>query len=163
MKALRLKISDIWSLFWKSSAAKSIRITGLGVGISTAIGLLVTPIISRIFTPEAYGLSGLYFSSIAILLSISNLSFISAIVITRNKHGLYRLIAALKLLIIISTLICFTAVLFFRPFIMQWLDDRSNGFWLWLLPLGLMFSNLTNMITQLNVGDGLKKMQLDRC
>jgi O-antigen/teichoic acid export membrane protein len=154
MKALRLKISDIWSLFWNSSAAKSIRITGFGVGISSAIGLLVTPIISRIFTPEAYGLSGLYFSSIAILLSLSTLSFTSAIVVTRNKHSLYRLIAALKLLIIVSSIVCFLAVLIFKPFIMHWLEDRSNGIWLWLLPIGLLFSNLTNMISQLNVGEG---------
>lgn len=142
--------------FWisrtqKSDFFKNIRITGAGVAITTALGFFTSPIISRIFSPEAYGTAGLYTSTIAILSTISTLMYPTALVVVRPKRDLYHLIAALKWLFVFSFVFLFLSIFLFKAQIQYLLGDQSSGFWLYLLPVGLLAGQIINLTGSLNV------------
>ena len=73
-------------------------ITGSGVIVGVLINVLTTPLLSRVFTPEAYGVAGFYTQSVQYLLLFSGLMLPSAVVVVRRPGVLYRLLSGLKVL-----------------------------------------------------------------
>lgn len=119
--------------------------------LTTAISVLTTPILSRLFTPEAYGVAGLYSQSIAYLGLLVGLMLPSALVVVRKKGILYRLISAIKTLWIIGLIAVAIIAYLLSDFIQGILNDTSDGSWLLLLPLGLFSGQIFELATSLNV------------
>jgi O-antigen/teichoic acid export membrane protein len=136
---------------WKSSYAKNLSITGLGVGMGSVISFLTAPVLSRIFSPEAYGIAGLYSNILSYLAMFGGLMLPAAIVILPQPRRLYTLISGLKMLWIIGFVVTSVLVICFGSFLQQCLNDTSDGIWLWVLPLGLLISQVNEMVTALNV------------
>ncbi|WP_020539067.1 oligosaccharide flippase family protein [Lewinella cohaerens] len=136
---------------WKSSYLKNLSITGLGVGLGSVISLVTSPIISRIFSPEAYGIAGLYANILSYLALAGSLMLPTGIVVIQNPRKLYRLLAGLKVLWILTFLLSILLVILIYPFLSGWLDYPSIRIWIWLLPFGLLASQIGSVIEALNV------------
>jgi O-antigen/teichoic acid export membrane protein len=68
----------------KGKLVKNVMIVAGGTAASQLIALLVSPILTRMYGPEAYGELGLFLSYVAIFASISSLTYANAIVLPKD-------------------------------------------------------------------------------
>lgn len=83
-----------------------------GSAIATVISIVTLPIITRLFTPDDYGLYQLLLSFIAIFISISSLKYEMAIVLPTKKDVSKR-VFQLSLIILLLTTFLFSILLYF--------------------------------------------------
>lgn len=135
----------------RGSYLRNISLTGGGALLTALIGLVVSPILSRIFTPEAYGQAGLYTQSLGYISLIGGLMLTTAIVVVRQSKLLYDLLSGLKYLYVFTTLFLFLLLLVARHPIQTILNDTSDGWWLWLLPIGFLLGQMVEVAKGLNI------------
>lgn len=110
----------------------------LGSGAAKAIALLVVPLLTRIYTPQDYGVLSVFTSLIFLLVPFLTFRYVMAIPLPRRDGLAMNLLALSCLLMVITTsLITLILALFgevlLAPFSMQALVP-----WWWLLGLGLL-------------------------
>lgn len=126
---------------------KNILILLSGNAIGQVINILVSPIISRIFTPEAFGVFGVFTSLISILTNTSSLKLEVALPILEDEQEFKELLwVSLFVNIVFSCVV--GIILKFLPYsIYQKFDSESLIGYIWLVPVSLM---LTGMFRILN-------------
>lgn len=125
--------------------------TSLGAVMVMVINLITTPIISRVFTPDAYGTAGLYTQSIGYLALLVGLMLPAALVVVRRRKVLYHLISGLKVLWGIGFILILIGSVCFGDYLKVFLNDSSDGWWLVLLPIGLLLGQIADLTYSLNV------------
>jgi len=97
----------------KTEVKKNLTISLVGVGLGQLIHLLITPVISRIYTPEQFGDFSLFLSIIGILTSISLMKFDLALIICDKDEvgSIYKIIQRLCLALFFVSL-CVVFILF---------------------------------------------------
>jgi O-antigen/teichoic acid export membrane protein len=117
----------------------------------TILGQLVTiaamPILSRLFTPEDFGLFALLFTTISVLGYIAGGTYDNAIVLPKENSDAHSL---LKLCIIIS-LIFFVGVALLIPFlptsVYNLLGNNKLKLYVWAIPFGVLLMGVSQAFT----------------
>ncbi len=126
----------------KGDFAKSVMTLVTGTVLSQIIVFALSPIISRIYTPEETAYFSVYTRIILFVSTIATARFESAIALPkRNEHAfsLYRLLVQLILLTFISSIIIVVIMAFF------WSKESSTTFILLMIPLGFAPLCLVNI------------------
>lgn len=110
----------------------------LGSGAAKAIGLLVVPLLTRIYSPEEYGVLSVFTALIFVLVPFLTFRYVMAIPLPRRDGLAMNLLVLSGLIMLVTTaLITLTLGLFgealLSPFSMEALVP-----WWWLLGLGLL-------------------------
>ncbi|MCZ8020955.1 MAG: oligosaccharide flippase family protein [Cyclobacteriaceae bacterium] len=143
--------------------SKPILTLTLGTGISQAIPLLFSPLLTRLYSPREFGSFALYFSIITILSSFSTGKYEQALAITKNKSEANQV---LSLCFLISTFFSALVLLFvislnhyqFTFFEISILEEG-----IFLIPFGLLVSSWFQSLSYYLNKDGLyKEMSLSR-
>lgn len=121
-----------------------------GTTIAQAIPIVITPILTRMYTPEDFGVLALFVAIVTIIGSVANGRYELAIMLPLDDDEAIN-IAALALLI--STVLSF--LLFIPSFLLNdylatILNNQSIGFWLYFVPLVVWFLGLYNVLSYLN-------------
>lgn len=111
-----------------------------------AIVLLASPLLTRLYAPEDFGVLGV-FSAILYLIGFAVcLRYELAIPLADNDATMVNLMAVAGLAaLLVSTLTGFVLLAFGRP-LMDWLDAPSLLPWLWLLPPSLLAMGAFNIL-----------------
>jgi O-antigen/teichoic acid export membrane protein len=121
-----------------------------GTTIAQAIPIAISPILTRIYTPEDFGVVALYVALSTILGSLANGSYELAIVLPKKDEDAIN-IFALGLIITISLSLFFLFIIFiFHSFFLQILGNSEIGFWLYFIPLTVFFTGLFNVLKYFN-------------
>ena len=111
--------------FLKSSFFKNITILSGGSALSQIIGILISPILSRLYTPKDFGLVGSLLAFTSVISLIGSLKYDQAIVTEKNNQSANSLIDLSVILIsvisIISVIILFTA-----PYWLDFLNEKNE-------------------------------------
>jgi O-antigen/teichoic acid export membrane protein len=137
---------------WNSKAAsntifRNMTVLAGGVGIARIIGLLSTPVITRIYLPEHMGVLAVFASLAAMLLPFGTLRFSMAIPLPKNEKLATNL--AVLCVIILFAVTLFTTITFsiFAPNILKVLSMNALvPFW-FLLPLALAVVGLYEILS----------------
>ncbi|MCG7333063.1 lipopolysaccharide biosynthesis protein [Salinicoccus roseus] len=132
-----------------SPLIKNILLLISGTVVAQIIAISVSPIITRIYGPEEYGVLGVFISIVAVLIPIAALQFPIAIVIANNSkeaYGLYKLSVLVSL--IIAGILLLT-IIFAGKTIIQYLNLSIPIYYLYLLPLVVVFSSIFQSSQQL--------------
>lgn len=113
--------------------------------VAQAVGLLVYPILSRLYLPEDFGLLNLFLSLGGILVILSSLELQYAIVLPSDErkavavwqNGMFSVLAFTLILLLSS---------FFAPAIASLFDAPKFAFWYRLLPAYVLFSATWNLL-----------------
>ncbi|WP_412486418.1 lipopolysaccharide biosynthesis protein [Shewanella chilikensis] len=134
----------------KSSFAKNVITLMTGTTIAQAVPILITPVLTRMYTPEDFGVLALFISITVILGSIANGRYELAIMLPVEDDDAIN-IAAVGLLIatILSGVLIFPAV-FLNDYIVAVLDNQFIGFWLYFVPAVVWLLGLYNILNYLN-------------
>ncbi|SDB12171.1 Membrane protein involved in the export of O-antigen and teichoic acid [Pseudidiomarina indica] len=115
---------------------KGMLILLVGAGIARIIGLMSIPILTRIYSPEDYGVLALYTSIVTVLAPFMTLRYVLALPLPNNgllALGLRAL--CLKLIFLASIIFSIVLYLFGEP-ILVWLNMEQLVDWRWLIVLG---------------------------
>lgn len=131
----------------KSEFSKNVLTLLTGTTLAQLIPLLLMPVISRLFSPEEFGLFAFYFSIISFFLVIATGRYELAILMPKKDEDGMNLVAlSFSILIVLCiSLLSFIAV--FHSSIMTWIDKPDLDFWIYFIPLCVFFASSYKILT----------------
>ena len=144
------KLKLIKSLLPKSSFAKNVITLMTGTTIAQAIPIAITPILTRMYSPEDFGVLALFVAITTIMGSIANGRYELAIMLPTEDDEAIN-VAALGLLIASClSLLLFVPAIFLNEYIATALDNQFISFWLYFVPPVVFLLGLYNILNYLN-------------
>lgn len=119
-----------------------------GTAFVQVLGILFSPIITRIYSPEDFGVFTLYNSFLGILLIVGTLKYEFSIPIARNNIIALNIISLSTVLLAIFCLILLFISFFFKEPLLKLLDAEVLMDYIYLLPIGLFFAGFYNILLQ---------------
>lgn len=138
-------ISFLSNFVSKSKFTKNLVILLSGTGLAQVMGILLSPVLSRVYTPKDFGIFGTVLALSGILISISTLRYENALVLEKDEEEVIKLQdLCVLILLIVSFLSCFF-ILFF-PQVFFWIDRDANNsqYLIYAIPI-IFFTGLYNI------------------
>lgn len=130
----------------KEGFLKSVSVLAGGTAFAQALGVLVLPIITRLYSPAEFALFAVYASILGILAVATCLRFEIAIPLPeKNEDALSLFILALLSNICITTLLV-VVIFFFQDSILTIIQQPQLKPFIWLIPVGVFFAGLYNAL-----------------
>lgn len=144
---------------WRSKFARSVAIVASGTAAAQVLGIAFSPIITRLYGPEAFGILGTYTALLAILTPLAALSYPIAIVLPKDDSeakGLAKL--SLKISLVTSGLTAFLLLIADEQLVAL-LNLGDVGKFIWFVPLAMLLSVWLGVATQWAVRKKLFNLQ----
>ena len=121
----------------KGTATFADNVVALSAGSAIAFGILIlaSPITSRLFGPQEFGLAALFMSGATILGSIACLRYEMAIVLPKKDKDAASLFVLCGMILIVTTTLTATFSLLLGPRILSYLGVDELKPYLWLFPI----------------------------
>lgn len=133
----------------KNTFVKHVLTLMKGTVIAQFLPILISPILTRIYTPEQFGVFAIYIAVISVLTPIVNARYELAIALPKEERSALSLFALTFIINMFVTLIAVVIVIFAGDRMAELLSLQDAN-WLYLLPLGLILVGLFSSITYLN-------------
>lgn len=131
----------------KSEFGRNVVTLMTGSTISQIIPLALTPVLTRLFSPEEFGIYTFYMSIITFLLVISSGRYEQAIVLPKKNVSAINILG-LSFLILFSFIILLYSTLFlFDDLIQEKINRSILNNWLWFLPVCVFFASSYKILT----------------
>lgn len=119
-----------------------------GTAIAQALGVLLSPLITRIYSPDEFGILTLYIAIVALIEIYSSFRYEMAIPIAENEDKAVNMIfLSLSILIVITLIISIILLTFGKLFLELFDGDRIYNYRL-LIPLGVLLLGIYNIMKQ---------------
>lgn len=120
---------------------------GVSILIGSSVGLQllnigIIPVLTRLYTPEDFGLSAIYFSLSGMIVSFAALNYDSAIPIPESDDEAVHLTLLACFVVLLVSVLTLIVVVFFKQDIARFLDAPALSSYLWLLPLGVLLASM---------------------
>lgn len=117
-----------------------------GTALAQAIGLLASPILTRLYTPEAFGMFAAFMALVTSATPIITGKYEVAMVLPRlNRNAMELMGVAAWLALLISTLLLII-ILIVQPFLLELLDVPGLAGWILLVPVFLLITGMFNLL-----------------
>lgn len=130
----------------KSDFFKNVLILASGRGLAMIIPFIVAPILSRLYTPEDFGVLAIYIMCVQVLSSISTFTYEYAIILPFKNKDVFSLIYLCGVIVVGYSLFLFIVVLIFHDSIVSLLDNPIIGTWLYFMPFNVLFIGFFNVL-----------------
>ncbi|MBC8377033.1 MAG: oligosaccharide flippase family protein [FCB group bacterium] len=124
---------------------KNVLTLATGVSIGQTIPLLISPILTRIYTPEDFGILALFLSISTLISVISSGRYEQAIMLPDTDEEAMHLTVFSWIFAAISSLIMLLAILLFHPLIMNTINNQALSTYIYFTPL------LTFLLASFNI------------
>jgi lipopolysaccharide exporter len=108
-----------------------------GSGLAAAIGILTMPIVSRLFTPEDFGVAAMFVSITVLSVTFATLRYEIALVLPESETDALALLGFVYRLAAFFCLLLVTLVTLYQVSNLKIPALEILGNWIWLLPLGV--------------------------
>jgi len=117
---------------------RSVALVAGGTALSQGVVLLISPILSRLYTPEDFGILGVYTSLFSLLTAVTSLCYEQAIPLPKKDRSAANLLVLSLILVLVMSF--FTGFLFLLggERVALWANTPTLGRYLWLLPLSML-------------------------
>jgi O-antigen/teichoic acid export membrane protein len=144
-------IKKFYKRLFKSEIAKNISMIAGGTAFAQFLSFLLTPVITRLYSPEEYGYLTLFISVLGILTIFMTLKYEVAIPIEKeDKKAINLLILNIIILFILSFFIVII-FLFSGKTILNWLDAAPLMKYWYLIPIGFVLQGFYNIFNQWSI------------
>ena len=134
----------------KSEFSKNILTLMSGTVVAQAIPIAITPILTRIYSPEEFGLFALFFSILAIFSVVANGRYESAVMLPVKDEDAINIFALGVIINTTVSILLFIIVTVFNSEITELLGNKEISIWLYFIPISLFFIGLFNILTTFN-------------
>tara|TARA_B100000886_G_scaffold288628_1_gene213566 strand:- start:8798 stop:10069 length:1272 start_codon:yes stop_codon:yes gene_type:complete len=135
----------------KNSYLQDVSTLSFGTLISQLIPLILSPYLARVFTPEDFGIFGIFFAFTAVFgVSAAAKYDIATLIPRKDKHAVNLAIIALFFCFLTSLLLTIFLILY------EYFDINNtiinNSYYLWIigLPTAVLFTGIFNVLNYLN-------------
>ncbi len=126
----------------KSEFLKNVATMMTGTAIAQAIPILISPILSRLYTPEHFGVLALFVSISAVISVMVTGRYELAVMLPKEDKDAVAIIALSLLSTIIISGISLVILLFFSDDITVFFDEPAIANWLYFIPLVVLFAGI---------------------
>lgn len=141
----------IRSLFVKGSFTKDVFIISLSKVLVAIIGFAFIPVLSRIYTPEAFGNFSIYYAIVILLSGLYSLAYPSSLVIAKDEKAFYNLFSLSTLLLFFLTGITVLFFWIFKSWIFKAFNIQDTYFYFLIIPIGILINGGIALFTPWNV------------
>lgn len=121
-----------------SQFVRHVAILASGTAIAQAIPIAVSPILSRLYAPEEFGLAAIYLACVTIAVVVATARYEQAITLPASDESAAHLVSfSLKLCAAVSC-VSFLPIALWGETLAQFLDNPGLAPWLYLLPASVM-------------------------
>lgn len=113
-----------------------------GAFIAQIIPFAITPILTWLYPKDVFAIFILYSSAAAIPQVISNLRYEVAIMLPKRDKDAFNLLAASLIITLLVSLIILLLIMIFYNHILNFLQDKRLGNWLFLIPVSVLFQGI---------------------
>jgi len=113
-----------------------------GSTVSVAIPIAVSPILTRIYSPQDFGDFGIYTALVLVLLSISSGKYEQAIVLPKANRDAAHLVYLTALITAAFCAVLFFLTLIFNGSIVKLLANERMGGWLYFVSISIFFASI---------------------
>jgi O-antigen/teichoic acid export membrane protein len=110
-----------------------------GTTFAQIISLLFLPLLTRLYTPEEFGYLAIYMSTAKILSTVSTGRYELAVMLPKEDKGALNLMFLSMGLVIITALITFIVLLFYKNDLLTLINVNENRNLFFFLPLSILF------------------------
>lgn len=121
-----------------------------GTTIAQAIPIAISPILTRIYTPEDFGVFALFMAIASIFGSIANGRYEVAIMLPKKDEDAINILALGFIINIVISGILFFIVLTFHTQIVELLNNKDISPWLYFIPLSVFLTGCFNLLNYFN-------------
>ena len=134
----------------KSEFNRNVLTLMTGTTIAQAIPIAISPILTRIYTPEDFGLFALFVSIASIFGSIVNGRYELAIMLPKKDEDAINIFALGFIITSVISLILFILVVLFHNYFVKLLSNDEIGIWLYFIPIAVFFTGIFNILNYFN-------------
>ena len=121
-----------------------------GTTVAQAIPVAISPILTRIYTPEDFGLFSIFIAITAIFGSTVNARYDLAIMLPKKDEDAINLFALGFVITTIISFCIFILILIFNENLVYYLGNKEIGIWLYFLPLTIFLTGIWNILSNFN-------------
>lgn len=132
----------------KNPFIKNVAIMATGTAGAQAVTMLLSPIITRLYGPEAFGIMGTFTALTGIITPVVALTYPIAIVLPKSDHVAKGLIKLSLYVTIIITIITSLILVFFNNSIVSLFQLEEIKSFMYLIPVVIFFSGLMQVYEQ---------------
>lgn len=130
------------SLLPKGRFAKGVIKISLGTLLGQIVIMLFSPVLTRLYTPDDFGVLAVYTSILGMIITIGSLRYELAIPLPKNDHEAANVLVLSLLFIFGISCLSEIAVLTIGKNVVSWTNTPALLPYLWLLPLGILCGSL---------------------
>ena len=130
----------------KSEFSKNVLTLMTGTTIAQAIPIAISPILTRIYTPEDFGVFALFIAITAILGTVANARYELAIMLPKKDEDAINIFALGFIITCFISLILLILVVIFNDYFTKLFGNDEISFWLYFVPITVFFSGLFNIL-----------------
>jgi len=134
--------------FMKRPFIRNVLVLTSGTAMAQVVTMLFTPLITRIYGPEAYGLMGIFSSMLQILSPISALAYPISMILPKNDENSKELGKISFQITIFNTLIVLLLLILFDDFIINIFNLYSVSSFVYLIPFIVLSAGSLQVIQQ---------------
>lgn len=129
-------------IFGKSEFSKNVLTLVTGTAIAQAIPIAISPILTRIYSPEDFGIFALYLSITSVISVIATARYEFAITLPEKEEDAYNLVWLSLSIVVVVSLLLLLIIILFNSEIGILLGNEEINFWLYLAPITVLFSGV---------------------
>lgn len=131
----------------KSDFLRNVITLMTGTAIAQVVPVLVSPILTRIYTPEDFSVFGIFFSTTFILSAIAGARYDLAIMLPKKVVDAKNLVVLTLGIIAVFSLLTMFVVLVFGTQIAVLLNQANFQRWIILIPFAIFFQTVIQLLT----------------
>ncbi len=121
-----------------------------GTGIAQAIPIAIIPILTRIFSPEDFGLLALYAACVSILGVVATGRYEIAIMLPKDDEDARLLLQLSMLVALFFSFLISIPISIWNAQIARFLGNEDIAVWLYLIPVSVLFTGIYQALTYWN-------------
>jgi O-antigen/teichoic acid export membrane protein len=130
------------ALLPKGNFARSVTMLAGGTALGQALVVLASPLLTRLYTPEDFGVLGVYISLLAMLVVIASWRYELAIPLLEDDASASNLLVLAMIVVLLMSALTGMVVWLMGEQVISWTNTPALQPYLWLLPLGLLGAGL---------------------
>jgi len=135
----------------KSEFTRNVLTLMTGTTIAQAIPIAISPILTRIYTPEDFGVFALFIAIVSILGSIANGRYELAIMLPERDEDAINIFALGFIITVFLTIFSFIIIFFFKEYILVLFGNDALKNWLYFIPVTVFFIGFFNILNYFNI------------
>lgn len=134
----------------RSEFSRNVLTLMTGTTIAQAIPIAISPILTRIYTPEDFGVFAIFVAIVGVISVIASASYEQAIMLPKKDVDAINVFALSFILICFTSIATVVLIILFKESIASLLNSEAIIDWIYLIPITVFFVGLFNLLTNYN-------------